>query len=136
MFTVGRILAGVLARHFGMAKLLKAGFFLALGGALLLWWNPFPQASILAVSVIGFAVAPIFPGLVSGTSARVGEHHAANTIGMQIAAAGFGGAVVPSLAGVLAQNLSLEAIPPYLVIVFLVLIALYVIVSRPNQLAS
>ena len=129
-FTIGRIMAGLLTRRFGIANLLKAGFLLALGGSLLLWWNPFPQASIVAVSVIGFAIAPIFPGLVSGTSARVGEHHAANTIGMQIAAAGFGGAVVPSLAGVLAQNFSLEAIPVYLVGVFLVLTGLYLTVSR------
>jgi fucose permease len=133
MFTVGRILAGLLTRRFGMAHLLKAGFLVALVGSLLLWWNPFPQASILAVSMIGFAIAPIFPGLVSGTSARVGEHHAANTIGMQIAAAGFGGAVVPSLAGVLAQNFSLEAIPVFLVGVFVLLIGVYLTISRPHQ---
>jgi fucose permease len=135
-FTVGRILAGLLTRRFGNANLLKAGFFLALAGALLLWWNPFPQASIIAVSVIGFALAPIFPGLVSGTSARVGEQHAANTIGMQIAAAGLGGAVVPSLAGVLAQNISLEAIPVYLVCVFMVLIGIFLIVSRPRPVTQ
>lgn len=134
-FTVGRILAGLLTRSFGTANLLKAGFLVALGGSLLLWWNPFPQASIIAVSLIGFAIAPIFPGLVSGTRARVGEQHAANTIGMQIAAAGFGGAVVPSLAGVLAQNFSLEAIPVYLVGVFILLIGLYLTVSRPHKLA-
>jgi len=136
MFTVGRILAGLLARRFGMANLLKAGFLLASGGSLLLWWNPFPLASIIAVSVIGFAIAPIFPGLVSGTSARVGEQHAANTIGMQIAAAGLGGAVVPSLAGILAQNFSLEAIPVYLVGVFVLLTVIYLATSRPRQVAA
>jgi fucose permease len=132
-FTIGRVMAGLLTRRFGIANLVKAGFLAALAGSLLLWWNPFPQASVIAVSIIGFALAPIFPGLVSGTSARVGEHHAANTIGMQIAAAGFGGAVVPSLAGVLAQNISLEAIPVYLVGVFSLLIVLYLWTSRPGQ---
>ncbi len=135
-FTIGRIMAGLLTRRFGNANLLKAGFAVALSGALLLWWNPFPQASIIAVSLIGFALAPIFPALVSGTQTRVGEHHAANTIGMQIAAAGLGAAVVPSLAGVLAQNISLEAIPVYLVCVFVLLIGIYVIVSRPRQVAQ
>ncbi len=135
-FTIGRIMAGLLTDRFGAASLLRAGFLVALAGSLLLWWNPFPQASIIAVSAIGFALAPIFPALVSGTRRRVGEHHAANTIGMQIASAGFGAAVVPSLAGVLAQNFSLEAIPVYLVGVFLLLITLYLIVSRPGQAAS
>ena len=132
-FTIGRIMAGLLTRRFGNANLLRAGFFVALSGALLLWWNPFPQASIIAVSLIGFALAPIFPGLVSGTRDRVGEHHAANTIGMQIAGAGFGAAVVPSLAGVLAQNFSLEAIPVYLAGVFMLLTVLYFVTSRPRQ---
>jgi fucose permease len=134
-FTIGRILAGLLTRRFGMGNLLKAGFLMALAGSVLLWWDPFPQASIIAVSIIGFAIAPIFPGLVSGTSVRVGEHHAANTIGMQIAAAGLGGAVVPSLAGVLAQNFSLEAIPVYLVGVFIVLTTLYLSTSRPREIS-
>ena len=135
-FTVGRILAGLLTRRFGMQNLLRGGFFLAFAGSILLWRNPFPQASIIAVSVIGFAIAPIFPGLVSGTSARVGKRHAANTIGMQIAAAGFGGAVVPSFAGVLAQNISLEAIPDYLVGVFAALTLLYLMGSRPHRAVS
>ena len=131
-FTLGRILAGLLNRRLGNKKLLNAGFLAALGGSILLWWNPFPQASILAVSIIGFALAPIFPGLVSGTGARVGRQHAANTIGMQIGAAGFGGAVVPGLAGVLAQRTSLESIPVYLVCVFIVLFGLYLATSRPR----
>jgi fucose permease len=135
-FTIGRVLAGLLTRRFGSATLLNWGFFLALSGSVLLWWNPVSWASILAVSVIGFALAPIFPALVSGTKARVGEEHAANTIGMQIAAAGFGGAVVPSLAGVLAQNFSLEAIPAYLVGIYIVQIMLYAIVSRPGRVAQ
>ena len=129
-FTLGRILAGLLTRKVGNKKLLLAGFGVALAGSILLWWNPFPSASIIAVAVIGFALAPIFPGLVSGTSARVGERYAANTIGMQIGAAGFGGAVVPSLAGVLAQQTSLEAIPIYLVGVFVLLLSLYLFNNR------
>lgn len=129
-FTLGRILAGLLTRRLGVKTLLVAGLLAATFGAVLLWWNPFPTASIIAVSIIGFALAPIFPGLMSGTGARVGDHHAANTIGMQISAAGFGAAVVPAFAGVLAQNISLEAIPVYLTGLFLVLITLYALTSR------
>ncbi len=129
-FTLGRILAGLLTRRLGVKTLLVAGLLAATFGAVLLWWNPFPTASIIAVSIIGFALAPIFPGLMSGTGARVGDQHAANTIGMQISAAGFGAAVVPAFAGVLAQNISLEAIPVYLTGLFIVLITLYALTSR------
>jgi fucose permease len=62
---------------------------------------------------------------MSGTTGRVGARHAANTIGMQIAAAGLGGAALPGLAGVLARYTSLEAIPVFLSAVFALLLVLY-----------
>lgn len=131
-FTLGRILAGLLTRRFGIEKLVLAGQVSALSGALLLWWNPFPAASIIAVSIIGFSLSPIFAGFMSGTSSRVGEHHAANTIGMQISASGLGAAAIPALAGVFAQNFSLEAIPVYLTFLFVILITLYYFSSSRN----
>lgn len=134
-FTLGRILAGLLTRRLGVKNLLVLGQVTAAFGAVLLWWNPFPTASIIAVSIIGFALAPIFPALVSLTSLRVGDHHAANTIGMQISAAGFGAAIIPGLAGILAENISLEAIPVYLTILFGVLIATYFITTPKSQTA-
>jgi hypothetical protein len=50
---------------------------------------------------------------------------AANAIGMQMAASGFGTAVIPSLLGVLARQFSLEVVPICLVVVFLGLFGLY-----------
>jgi fucose permease len=99
----------------------------ALLGAGLLWWNPGDTISLLGVVIVGFAVAPIFPGLVSGTRDRVGAHHAANTIGMQIGAAGLGGALLPGLAGTrsVARQILLEVIPVYLAILITTLLTLY-----------
>ena len=97
----------------------------AILGSILLWWNPFGAASVIAVAVIGFALAPIFPSMISGTSQRVGEHFAANAIGMQISAAGLGAAIVPSLLGVLARQFSLEVIPICILGLFVLLFGLY-----------
>jgi fucose permease len=125
MFTVGRMLAGLYVRRVGMHRLVLTSLAGALLGAALLWWNPAHGANLLAVGLIGFAIAPVFPALVSGTRQRVGEHHAANTIGMQVAAAGLGAALVPGLAGVLARQFSLEVIPLWLVILFATQVGLY-----------
>jgi fucose permease len=125
MFTVGRILAGVYTRRAPVAGLVRVAMLTALFGAGLVWWNPAAWVGVLGVAITGFAVAPIFPGLVSGTHQRVGLRHAANTIGMQISAAGLGGALVPGLAGVLARRFSLEVIPAYLFGCCAVLLALY-----------
>lgn len=124
-FTVGRILAGLYAQRLGVDTLVQGGLVLALLGSLLLWWNPFEASNLLAVALVGLAVAPIFPALISGTSRRVGASFAANTIGMQMAATGLGGSVIPSLVGVLARRLSLEVIPVCLVALFLMLFGLY-----------
>ena len=40
-------------------------FFVATAGSILLWWNPFPTSAIIAVTIMGFALAPIFIGKVS-----------------------------------------------------------------------
>jgi len=124
-FTIGRVLAGLFAKRLGVNVLVQGGIILALLGALLLWWNPFESANVLAVVMIGLAVAPVYPGLISGTSSRVDAKYAANTIGMQMAASGLGSALIPGMVGVLAQRLSLEAIPIFLAATFMTLLILY-----------
>lgn len=124
-FTVGRILAGLYAKRLGINTLVQGGVTLALTGAILLWWHPFQLANLLAVALIGIAIAPIFPAMMSGTSRRVGAQFAANTIGIQMAATGLGGVTIPSLMGILARRFSLEIIPICLVLVFLGLLGCY-----------
>lgn len=124
-FTIGRILAGLYANRLGVDVLVQGGIVTALFGSLLLWWNPFELANLLAVALVGLAVAPVFPAMISGTSRRVGAKDAANTIGMQMAATGLGGALITSFMGVLARRYSLEVIPVCLVLLFLLMFGLY-----------
>lgn len=125
MFTVGRILAGLITRHLSLDRLVQTSLILAAVGAGLVWWNPTSLLCLIGIALTGFAIAPIFPGLVSGTSRRVNMQHTANTIGMQIGAAGLGGAVLPGVAGWLAEQFSLEVIPAYLMGLIVTLLVLY-----------
>lgn len=129
MFTLGRMVAGVFANRMGNHRLVTGSLVLALAGAVLLAWNPVAWLGLMAIGVVGFAFAPVFPGLVSGTRLRVGKAHLANTMGMQIAAAGIGAASLPALAGVLAERVSLEIVPGFL-IVFIALLSLLYSTSR------
>jgi len=129
-FTVGRIVAGAVANRVGSNQLILGGLVGALLGTGLLIWNPSELANVVAVTIIGLSIAPIFPALMSGTGARVGDHHAANTIGMQMAATGLGNAIIPSLMGVLAQQLSLEVIPVSLLAVYAGLLGFYLLAAR------
>lgn len=130
MFTLGRMVAGVFANRLGHHRLVLGSLCLALAGSLLLGWNPVAWLGLMAIGLIGFAYAPIFPGLVSGTRQRVGAEHVSNTMGMQIAAAGIGAASLPALAGILADRYSLEVIPWYLTAFVLILGTLYLLSRR------
>ena len=133
-FTIGRIVAGLIARRIGVNKLVLGGLAGALLGAGLLIWNPSEMANVFAVAIIGLSIAPIFPAMMSGTKTRVGDHYAANTIGMQIAATGFGTAVIPGLMGVLARRISLEIIPVCLLVVYTGLLGFYLLAVRYQKM--
>ena len=58
------------------------------------------------------------------------EYFAANTIGMQMAAAGLGTAIIPGLMGVFARQISLEIIPVCLLAVYAGLLGLYLLAVK------
>lgn len=130
-FTIGRVLAGLIAQRVGSTMLVRGGLTLALLGSILLWWAPFSLANLLAVAMIGIAIAPIFPAMMSGTSQRVGARFAANTIGMQMAATGLGGVLIPSIIGILARRFSIEVLPACLILVFAGLFITYRLSMQP-----
>jgi len=132
-FTIGRVVAGVIAKRVGANSLVLGGLVGALVGAGLLVWNPFPAANVIAVAIVGLAIAPIFPAMMSGTSRRVGAHFGANTIGMQMAATGLGTALIPGLMGVFARQVSLEVIPYSQFGVFALLLVVFLITLRSGK---
>jgi fucose permease len=125
-FTVGRFSAGLYTHKISTHTLIYGCITGALVGVALLWWNPISIVSLIGIGLVGLSIAPIFPGFMSGTSERVTPRFAANTIGMEMSAAGIGSAAIPALIGVLAKNTTLEAIPPALFSLFLLLMGIYV----------
>ena len=125
MFTAGRIIAGLYAKKINDWKLIYSSIFLALLGIGLLITNSGEVISIMGIGITGFAIAPIFPGLVSNTERRVGQIHHTNAIGLQMAASAFGIAIIPSFAGILAKIYSLEVIPLYLLSAILLMFLVF-----------
>lgn len=113
-FTVGRIITGMIGDRISNNSLMRMSIFGTKLGALLLSIQGASIFSFLGLSLIGFALAPMFATLISDTPRRVGMRNVANAIGFQIGFAGFGAAVLPGLAGILASRISLEVIGPFL----------------------
>lgn len=135
-FTVGRILLGAIADRIETSHLLQGGVLATLAGTILIWWNPQGWVSFAGLTLMGVGIAPLYPGLVAITPGRVGPEHAPHAIGFQVAAASLGFSLIPGLAGVLADNLGLSALPPFLTGMALLVVVLYqassLIARRPG----
>jgi fucose permease len=131
-FTLGRLVFGFIGDRIPVKTAVWACMFLMLAGAVLLTLNLSDVLSFVGLIVLGFALAPIFPLLMTVTPERIGKDHATNAIGFQVGAAGLGIAISPALAGVIAGATSLEAIGPFLIASAALTIALYFLVERSH----
>jgi fucose permease len=139
--TVGRILFGIAASRIRVDTLLRAAMLGCICGAALIWWDPADvqvlgfHVSFVGLALLGFSLAPIFPLSMSDTPRLIGTRHAPNAIGFQVAAASLGIAVLPGLAGVLAERRGLEVIGPFLLalaVIMLVLHEAFALVRAPT----
>ena len=135
-FTIGRILAGLVTSKINIQSLVKICIIAAILAGVILGLNLSTWVNLAAVAVIGFAFAPVFPGLMSGTPLRVGQQHSNNTIGMQAAAGALGGTALTSLVGVLARVYGLEVVPSAMVAFLACLLAGYIIFERKGVAAG
>jgi len=120
---LGRLVLSPLSRNLKPAKLIQFGTFGLLIGALMMTRDQswLFQAGLL---VFGFAMAPLFPTLMSLTPSRLGSNVSLHAIGFQVSAAVLGGATIPTLAGILAGRTTLTAIPWTLAIGAAIVIAI------------
>jgi fucose permease len=124
-FTVGRIFFGFIISRVNPTMMLRVVMLIGVIGAGLLWWNAAPWIGFLGLTILGFSLAPIYPVMTSDTPRRVGVEHANNAVGYQVAGAGVGLALLPAFAGILAEHISLEIIPPIVLIVYVLMFVLF-----------
>lgn len=131
-FTGGRILWGIIANRFKIETVLRYCMLATLIGTVLFWWQPVTIMGFIALMVIGFAQAPIFPMLMSGTAKRVGAEHAENTIGLQMGGVGIGGAILPGLIGTLGKVTNLEMMAVAFMVFAVVVFVFHELSLRPQ----
>ena len=124
---VGRVLSGFIVEHLGSVRMLRGSTALAVVGALLFAIPSVPPA--LGLVLLGFALAPIFPGLMSETPRRVGADVSAHAVGFQVSAATAGVAVLPSLAGIIAERWGLAYVAPHILACAVMLALLHGVLS-------
>lgn len=133
--TLGRLIFGSLIDHYGMARVLRLCTLISLVGAIFIWWNLLPAFSFIGIALAGFGLAPIFPSSVSRTPQLVGKRNSPNAIGIQMAGAALGGALIPGFIAYLGDNLGLSIIPISFIVVAVLQLLLHEFVSLQERQA-
>ncbi len=132
-FTLGRFFFGIVADRFAVIPTVRAMCLTAIAAAACIWWNPADWVSFGGLVVLGFAMAPIFPLMITATPLRLGSGDANNAIGFQVAAASLGIGLLPGLAGLLADRFSLEIVGPFMVAGLVMMTILHEIAVRYHK---
>jgi fucose permease len=123
--TVGRIVFGFVVQRVAPNTVLRWCMAGAVLSALLIWVHLAPWLTFAGIALMGLTLAPQFPLLISATPGYLGPQHANNGVGFQVAVASLGGALLPSLIGVLARARGLEVLGPFLFVAALIMTALF-----------
>ncbi|MBL8796612.1 MAG: MFS transporter [Planctomycetia bacterium] len=110
---VGRVLFGLVVDRIGADPLLRGALLAALAGTLLLAFGP-AWLPFAGLALIGLALAPVYPCLMTRTPQRLGVH-AAHAVGFQVSAAMLGAAALPGTAGLFGERWGLETIAKFAV---------------------
>jgi fucose permease len=130
---LGRVVQGLFANRLRTRSVLLGSMLgMAAGSTLVALPGP-AWLAVLGLAIIGFGAAAVFPLLTLTTAERVGRQHADRAIGVQIGAAGLGGALLPAALGVLIGRTSVAALGPALVVASLAMLALYWASHRPRS---
>lgn len=122
---VGRIIQGFLVEHLGSRRVLLGSLAGLLAGSVLVALPAPAWVAVLGLAVLGLAAAAVFPLMTLTTADRVGAAHTARAIGLQIGAAGLGGALIPAALGVLISRTGVAALGPALLVLATALLALH-----------
>jgi fucose permease len=96
------------------------------------WVDGNDAVAFAGLTLVGLSLAPVFPTLMATTPRRVPPAHVANTVGLQVAAAAVGAAVLPASLGVVAQRLGLETLGPQLLTLSIAAFALHEVLARSH----
>lgn len=136
--TLGRFLIQPLAERcgIGVAALMFALIAGALLSVLMPWLMPSHLLAGMGFCLLGLSLAPIYPLTVALIPRLVPERLVPGAIGVLISVSITGLSVLPWLAGVLAQVEGMWTLMPYMFVLLLVLLALWLYLARPVSAAE
>ncbi len=120
--TIGRLLSGFITMKLSNRTLVRTGEVVIAAGlaCILPWGNTLLGAGFL---LMGVGCAPIFPCMLHETPNRFGKELSQAFMGIQMAFAYIGSALMPPLFGLLAQSFSFVLYPFYLLAILAIMVS-------------
>ena len=122
--TVGRFLCGFITMKLDDKGMIRMGQMVALAGIVLVLLPLGEMTLCVGLILIGMGCASVYPSLIHATPANFGPGLSQAVIGMQMAFAYVGSTLMPPLFGLIAQHVSVELYPIYLLVLLVLMIVM------------
>lgn len=120
--TSGRFLSGFITIKLGDRRMVTLGQVL-IGLGILTLFLPFGNVcSLIGFILVGAGCAPIFPGLLHETPENFGAELSQSIMGMQMACAYIGAALMPPIFGVVADFAGIKLYPVFLLVYAMIIV--------------
>jgi len=130
--TLGRLLLGKISRHISNRRLIELCLSGVVIGMLLMWFVPLLPVAALALFITGFSLGPIFPTTIALMSDTLPSRIVPSVIGFIASFGSMGAALLPWIAGNLAQHYGMWVLLPYVIALTAIMLVLWVIIQmRP-----
>lgn len=132
--TLGRLTLARVALNLGEKRLIQLCIAGVVAGVLLIWLVPLNGVSAIGLCLTGYCLGPIFPTTIALMSKLVPARILPSAIGFLASFGAMGAALFPWLAGNLAQFIGLWVLLPYVIILTLVMLGLWMLLqARPGN---
>ncbi|MFE6077461.1 MFS transporter [Paenibacillus sp. NPDC057886] len=119
---IGRILSGFLSSNVSSKNLIRYGSIVGCFGLVILVM-PVPYwIATGALFLVGLGGAPIYPSIVHATPERFGEKASPSVIGLEMASAYTGSALIPLVMGMIAGQIGMLMVPIILLVLFSIML--------------
>ncbi|KAL2871475.1 MFS transporter [Aspergillus lucknowensis] len=131
--TVGRLVLGFLNELVGERIAVIIYLALSIVLELIFWLVPQFVISAVAVALIGFFMGPLFPAAITVAAKLLPKHLHTPSIGLISALGGSGGAILPFVAGAIAQPHGVSSLQPFVLALLVTIAALWLLLPRKAQ---
>ncbi|PST47133.1 MFS transporter [Bifidobacterium callitrichos] len=124
--TVGRALSGFLTMRLADHQMIRLGQALILAGIVIMLL-PLPHhiGVFAGLTIIGLGCAPVYPCIIHSTPAYFGEENSQAIVGVQMACAYVGTMLMPPLFGLIAQYVTVDLFPCFLLVFLALMVAMH-----------